>query len=147
MLRQVSINAQGLRAWNELKSENDQNFLQFESLSRSGFIIVGHSIAEQMEELKQVLPDDVTSYTTSCKIDLEKALIKSIQVTNNGGRWIVRGIKLPHSRVQPNLDEVLPQEPFDTNQIDFEYQFDDDERYILSTPNNAQKKAFERQHA
>ena len=108
MLRQVSINAQGLRAWNELKSENDQNFLQFDSLSRSGFIIVGHSIADQMEELKLVLPNDVTSYTTSCKLDLEKALIKSIQVMNNGGRWIIRGLKLPHSRVSPNLDEVLP---------------------------------------
>ena len=94
MLRQISSNAHALRAWNELKTENDQNFLQFDSLARTGFVIVGHEIAQNIEDIRLELPDEHTSYMTSCKLDLEKALVRSIQVLNDGGRWILKGIKL-----------------------------------------------------
>ena len=42
------------------------------------------------------------------------------------------------------MDEVLPQEPFSTNQVDFDMQFDEQERFILNNPNHAQQRAFER---
>ena len=70
------------------------------------------------------------SYTTSCKLDLDKALIKSIQVLNDGGRWKVRHRKLQKDPITPKLDGI-PQEPFETNISNFEQEFNEAERIIL----------------
>ena len=91
MLRSIAANAQSLRAWSDLKGELDyNNSFQFNSLAKNGFMVVTHQLAAAPEELKHELPDQQTSYTTSCKLDLDKALIKSIQVLNDGGRWLIR---------------------------------------------------------
>ena len=91
MLRSIAFNAQSLRAWNDLRSEVDyNNSLQFNSLSTHGFMLVNHYLAENPEELKYELPDEFVSYTTCVKLDLDRALIRSIQVLNDGGRWIIR---------------------------------------------------------
>ena len=85
----------------------------------------------------------MTSFTTSCKLDLDKALLKSIQVLNNGGKWILRGLALPRERIHPNMDEVFPLEPFDSNVHNFDDNFDEQEKHILYTPNPDQKRSLD----
>ena len=132
MLRQIAFNAQGLRAWNELRSEIDYCYsYNFNTLSQYGFVVVNHSIMADKAQLEKELPHLSASHTTSCKLDLDKALVKSIWVLKDGGKWIIRQQKLHKTPIKKSFDE-FPREKFQTNYANFDDEFDAAEKNIYT---------------
>ena len=124
MLRLIAHNAQALRAWNDLRSDLDYVCpYNFNTLAEYGFVIVNHSIMGDKNELQKELPSLEASHTTSCKLDLDKALIRSIQVLNDGGKWVINQQKLPNTPIEKKFDGI-PKEKFQTNYPNFESDFD-----------------------
>ena len=83
------------------------------------------------KELEKELPSQEASHTTSCKLDLDKALIRSIQVLNDGGKWIINYQKLPKTQIEKKFDG-MPREKFQTNYPNFESDFDAAEKAIYA---------------
>ena len=76
------------------------------------------------------MPSPNSSYTTCKYVDPSKALIRSIQVLQDGGKWVIYNERLPHKQ-KPLAMSDLPKESFETNVANFESHFDENDRNMI----------------
>ena len=87
-----------------------------------------------MRDQQVWMPSPQASFTTCRRFDLSRALIRGIQVLQDGGKWVVHNERLP-TKLQPLVLTNLPKENFETNVANFESNFDESDRDIIEKNN------------
>lgn len=111
----------------DMQQEGDAELVKLLANPESSFTTLPVYRQSELAGLTQQSPQ----YQLPRSFDLGKALIRGIQILQDGGRWVIWHERLPLKKIPKLLVENQPREGFETNLVNFNTNIDDLGRAII----------------